>query len=283
MVSLLIDDRGELRSANDSQLRKQLCTTLSGADLARYAIINLGWVDVRRNPRSIRIRCRPSVITEVTLAGLLMELWNDRSALYSLECFRDDWHATIFSDRAKLTRYLSAITGSQRDAATSTRRFLSRRRSLATSPFATSAMVAQRIATGLPNIASAKPVFDAVFSKRWSLYKLDNDNNQSRLVSVGAGYTPFNPQWRDCDAPLTTCDYGDPAFGSWVAASHRVVHESRTAVCDDIDAIVNFKRIGDVRLRYSRLLLDLDHPSDGRLILSAAVSNSAVNLRQHVS
>ena len=124
---------------------------------------------------------------------------------------------------------------------------------------------------------------DSLFKGRWSLCELDTERCHTIVRYIGDSYTPFNPRWFSAARDSSLCAYGDDPYGLWVAKHHRSVLDGDVPVIDEVDAIVSFPRIGDARLRYSRLTAPVTMKNGRRLVLTAAVNSSGVDLRKIAS
>jgi hypothetical protein len=96
---------------------------------------------------------------------------------------------------------------------------------------------------------------------------------------VGRGFTLFNPAWHHQATGPTLGSYADVAYGDWIAAQRLEIASTRKTVFDQVDAIVNFPRLGETRLRYARATFPLALTNGAQYIVSAAASDSGINLR----
>ena len=96
MSLLVFDDKGVQWDATSPQLVEALHSSIVGEDLARYAVMNLGFVAAEANDRSVRIRVRPESVAQPALAAALDWLFDcapDRVVVSSFE--KTWWHTLV--------------------------------------------------------------------------------------------------------------------------------------------------------------------------------------------
>ena len=96
---------------------------------------------------------------------------------------------------------------------------------------------------------------------------------------VGQGFTLFNPQWHQQATGPSLDRYADANYGAWIAAQRQHIARTRATVFDQVDAIVRFPRLGETRLQYARATFPINLADGAQYIVSAAVSDSGINLR----
>ena len=99
------------------------------------------------------------------------------------------------------------------------------------------------------------------------------------MDQVGQGFTAFNPAWHQQATGPSLDRYADAAYGAWIASQRLTIAATRATVFDQVDAIVNFPRLGETRLRYARTTFPIALASGAEFVVSAAASDSAINLR----
>ncbi|NJO34272.1 MAG: hypothetical protein HC869_15200 [Rhodospirillales bacterium] len=259
-------------------------TRLCGAVLTEFAVKNLGWVEIGTARNAMHVRCRPSMTSDCALAALLYHIWDHAHDTVVLTAWLDAWQHFILRDRQMFTRLLSSlIHGGRAPAFWSGHRLISRATDQVTSPFGEVAPIARAIGEGAALLQDVAPAFDALFRNRWSICEPDTARGHTVIRAIGRGYTPFNPRWFAQAKNTTLCAYADEDYGLWVARTHRFATQQRQPLFDEVDAIVTFPRIGETRLRYSRMTMPLVRPDGGRLVLTVALSDSAIDLRQSLS
>ncbi len=279
----VIDEFGQRWALNDPHLRLSLSTTLQGAGLKTYLTVNLGWISVRTLPNAFHVRIRPSSVSDEALATLLYQVHDRPGATVMLDIYCGAWRHFLMRDRRMFVQFLASIIAGERKTFWPGERLLNQWTFENSSPFSDKIKFARTLGSTTTSQSDLKCALDALFNGRWALHELDTERGHSLIEDIGSSYTPFNPKWLATARGQTICAYGDEPYGLWIASKQKTAYETATATFDNVDAIVAFPGIGDTRLRYSRLTLPLRRPDGRRLILSAAVSNSSIDLRQIVS
>jgi hypothetical protein len=245
----LIDDNGECWPLHATELRARLNVNLPDDSLIDYLLLNLGWIEVASGPGRASVRCRPRVVSDRGLASLLYML---------------PGVATI-------------IGGMQAGQQLPQQSLLNRRIAPTASPLfsAYSAVVPQL--TGAIGLDEIKAPLDTAFGGRWCVCHVEAPD--VIVDRVGQGFTLFNPAWHQQALGPTLGAYADPAYGAWIASQRLEIATSRTTVFDQVDAIVHFPRLGETRLRYARATFPITLADGAQFIVSAAASDSAINLR----
>lgn len=283
-LSLLIDEHGESWPLDDPAVYACLRTCLRGPALANFAIRNLGWIEIRMARRALLVRCRPALTSERALAALLYHVWDNAHETVVLMTLQEAWQHFILRNRHIFTRLLgSLIQGARAPAFWSGDRLISRTVDQPSSPFGHVAPIARTVGEGAARLEDVAPIFDKLFRNRWSICEPDAERGHTVIRAIGQGYTPFNPRWFAQAKDTSLCAYADEDYGLWVARTHLSVTEKRRPVFDEVDAVVNFPRIGETRLRYSRMTMPIVRPDGRRLVLTVALTDSAIDLRQTVS
>lgn len=281
MTPYLIDEAGNKWIAGDPLLRTHLMAGCSQEALIRFAVENLGWVKVHERPRGLRIACRPGFLTDQSLAMLLMSVYDANPVTIALDVLDTNWEHLLIRDRQAFVRLLSGLVSGHRDMVVpSELRYLSAPSSERNSALALPTKVATTCLRLANKPSDVHESLDVIFHGRWHICSLDTETGHSIAQAIGNSFTPFNPGWHDLGLNQSLCMYGDPGYGLWVAAHHRRIVATQQAVFDDVDAIVSFPRIGETRLRYRRISLPIDYDGGRSVVLSAAVSDSSVDLRQ---
>jgi hypothetical protein len=282
--SVLITENGEAWSRDDPALSSFLRTRLRGAALTEFVVKNLGWIEISTARNAMRVRCRPAMTSDRALVTLLYSIWDYAHDTVVLTAWQDAWQHFILRDRQMFTRLLSSlIHGARAPGFWTGHRLMSRAIDQVTSPFGKVSPIARAIGEGTALLQDVAPAFDALFRNRWSICEPDTERGHTVIRAIGHGYTPFNPKWFAQAKDTTLCAYADEDYGLWVARTHCLTAQQRQPLFDEVDAIVTFPRIGETRLRYSRMTMPLDRPDGARFVLTVALSDSAIDLRQSLS
>jgi hypothetical protein len=281
MRSCLIDEDGHAWDTNSERLSTSLGTHLSGTALESYVVKNLGWLLFAQTNRSVRVSCRPSLVTDATLAELFDRLYQIDAPTIAGDLLTNDWNHSIFGSRVKFTRYLSALVDGERKLKRNgNARLLRKSKPAESSKLYEAARLAQTVIQGTTQLKDVEPVLDQIFAGRWSLFDVNSiETATTTLRAIGGGYTPFNPRWLSTAPGQSLKSYGDDSYASWASQHYCEASIHNRVTFDDVDALVEFPSIGATRLRYSRVLLPFQLDSGSPLVLSGAITDGSVNLR----
>ena len=274
----LIDQSGQHWNSSDSRLARQLGSRLTGDALAKYSVMNLGFASVVSTNRFVRVACRPSILTPPTIIAMLHYVHDQRAATIGFDYFTRTWNHIIVANRAKFRNLLFSLACVERDDGDHDR-LLRRPIDGRLSPLRGKVSAARRIFSGAPLVEDVAPPLDKLFAGRWSLHEFNTETGHAVVRGIGKSYTPLNPAWLATAIGSSLCSYADEGYGRWVAQHHREALASDKPVFDEVDAILEFPTVGTARLCYSRLTLPVSVRQEPRLVLSAAVSDSRINLR----
>ncbi len=279
----LIDPNGELWDGVSEQLRHRLGAAISGPELAGYLVRNLGWVIVRSKGDVCELKCRPSMMTDATLAALLYKIHDARrGTAFAIDFGLQDGVTQVIRDVTVATTVLSSLVGNSSRTETLWRgeRFLSRTLSEEDTPFNATSDQLRTILDGASNFKRAADRVSQLINTRWSLSSLsENDGDWVELFNSG-GFTPFNPAYPKRQHGSRLSDYAsDVEYIRWVSQCRRQVLEQGRSDLSAVDAIVHFDRVGEARLRYNRLCIPIRY--NGRnAVLMAAQTDPSIDLRQ---
>ena len=280
MNDIVIDENGVSWTVDSPELSSYLSTSLRGERLRSYAVKNLGWICIRARRNGLHVKCRPSLLSDGALTALLFYVHDRPNLSIALELLLNEPRHFLLRDRRMFVGFFAAVVVSERKSGFwSGPRLLNRLTPPAQSPFAKHAAAARHAAEAVEDASQLRSVFDRLFTGRWALHSLDAERGHTVIDDIGTAYTPFNPKWLGTARGQTLCAYADEPYGLWIADLQRASRDSGQPIWDDVDAVVAFPGIGDTRLRYSRMTLPLRRPDGQILILSAAISNSGIDLR----
>lgn len=274
----LIDQSGRLWNSADPRLAGQLSSRLTGSALAKYAVMNLGFASVSAQARFVRVSCRPSILTPMTIIAVLHYVYDQRSTTIGFDYFTGHWNHIIISSRDKFRNLLFSLTCAEQGDDRHDR-LLRRVVDGQTSPLRGKVSAARRIFNGAPSIQDVASPLDKLFGGRWSLHQFDTETGHSVVREIGKSYTPLNPAWLATAVGNSLCGYANEEYGRWVADHHFTALLADKPHFDEVDAVLDFPTVGTARLCYARLALAVSVRKGPRLILSAAVSDSRINLR----
>ena len=277
-MTTLIDQNGQLRSSRDPAFTRSLGTRLFGDAFAKYAVMNLGFASIATRDTFIRIGCRPAIVSGPTAIALLHYVHDHAAATIGFDYYTTVWNHIIVANRAKFRNLLFSLTSSGHTEP-QVDRLLRKRIDGRRTPLRSKVSAARRIFGGAPRQDDVATPLDRLFAGRWSLHELDREAGQTIVRKIGTSYTPLNPAWLATAVGSSLCSYANEDYGRWIAAHHHEALGSNEPLFDEVDAIVDFPTVGPVRLCYSRLTLPVAVQDNDRLILSAAISDSGIDLR----
>ena len=275
----IIDETGRIWGLGDGLIERHLRTTLTGTALANYVVENLGWIEIGRPDDAITIRCRPALVSGRALGCLLYCLHDGAPSRYSLSVLGSVWQHTILRSKSEVATIItgmaqvSPIAGS---AAAETR-FIRKEIDPLFSPLSASATELQVRSRAARHVDELTPSMQHIFKGKWCICHVEESD--VIMDRVGSGYTPFNPRWLQCATGLSLDRYADRKYGAWITSMREEVGRKRKAVFDNVDAIVEFPRLGPTRLRYARCTVPIQLKTGAQFVVSASRSDSSINLR----
>jgi hypothetical protein len=274
----LIDENGEFWPLHAPELRARLGVNLPDDSLIDYLLLNLGWIEISANQTRSSVRCRPRVISDRGLASLLYGLYDAASPRILLSVFGTDWQHSIHRAVPAVATIIGGMQASRAVVQPHEMGALLNRQIVpSASPlFSAYTSVIDRL-EGAARLDDIRAPLDTAFGGRWCVCHVEAPD--VIIDHVGQGFTLFNPAWHHQAIGPTLGSYADAAYGAWIASQRLEIANSRKAVFDQVDAIVNFPRLGETRLRYARATFPMALADGAQYIVSAAASDSAINLR----
>ena len=129
-------------------------------------------------------------------------------------------------------------------------------------------------------IVQMSAVLDRQFASRWFLNDVRRCDGHVTIFGRGSGFPPFDPVFTRKVEGAGLEQVGDPDYRAWVASSLADVAATGEARFDDVDAIVGWPRLGDIRTRYWRLMTPILDLGNGLCrVLAASGNDSGIDLR----
>jgi hypothetical protein len=280
MKTFLFDDRGDVWDAASHRLADALGASIGGAELADYAIRNLGYVAVSENGGSVRVRLRPAAISPIAFSALLYWL-NDRPLDRILISFLErEWMHEVFgSCRDAVARLLSLCTSDQNARSGE---FLRQNRDLGELPASSPLRGLLDIWTdtfGRNDRERLWKIASQALHGRYALLEVPDQSSQIVFREVGPGFLSFNDRWRAQASGLRLEDQPDYSYGKWLTATYRDAALRGRPTLEDVDAIVRNPAGDRRRVRYKRLLLFARRQPEALSVLSASVIDDSIDLR----
>jgi hypothetical protein len=284
MSSLLFDDRGQIWDARSCWLAEDLCSSLRGEELVRYAVRNLGFIAVKKIDRSLRIRLRPAVVSPIAFSALVYYLADNGPERVLVSVLDRDWrHALFGSLEAAIQHLLSLCRASQDDRSDD---FVRRSKALnALDPNSALGELYRlwRDAGGPIPHERLGSLLERGLQGRYVLVERHKSYPDLTLRAVGPGFLSYDQRWLSLASGLRVEDQPDYYYGQWVAQAYREVTRNPAPRLEDVDAIINTARLGRSRVRYTRLIVPVLFSSGPECLLGASLIDPAINLRVEVS
>ncbi len=280
MKTFLFDDRGEMWDAASRQLASELCASISGTELANYAIRNLGYVSVSENNGSVRVRLRPAAVSPIAFSALCYYLMDRRPERIVLSRLDRDWtHEFVGTDVNVLRRLVHLVPVSHADRLGD---FVSQIKKVdgiaATNPLATLFKLWKEEGEPLEYERIAR-LLEQGMAGRYVVVQTGETNSDVFLRAVGPGFLSYDDGWRARATGLRVEDQPDYYYGRWVAQAYRDTTSDGGPRLEDVDAIVSTPRVGRSRIRYTRLIVPIKASSGTECLLGASLIDPDINLR----
>ncbi|HJZ43275.1 MAG TPA: hypothetical protein VJ233_06115 [Hyphomicrobiaceae bacterium] len=280
MKTFLFDDRGEKWDATSRSLASALCASISGAELANYAIRNLGYVSVSESNGSVRVRLRPAAVSPIAFSALCYYLMDRKPERIVLSRLERDWsHEFIGADVNVLRRLLHLVPVNHADRVGDFVSQTKRIEGIAPSnPLAALFKLWQEAGEALEYERIAR-LLEQGMSGRYVVVQTGETSSDVFLRAVGPGFLSYDDDWRARSTGLRVEDQPDYFYGRWVAQAYRDTTSDGAPRLEDVDAIVSTPRIGRSRVRYTRLIVPIRSPSGSECLLGASLIDSDIDLR----
>ena len=276
--SWLIDDLGEVLVADPLAIARRVgIEPIEGT--SDYLISNMGWIGLTLRRGSWHIRLRPKVVSDCAVVGLLYWLRDHPSRPSAISWLDKIWQL----ERAESTEAAISLLGYLLDRPNANTRsspkFLSKPSGKA------EAIWTRASSTVLPllNMAGPSPVLfaamDHYFNKRWSLLEVDKGSLAVSVIKLGKGYPPLHPSFNSGAHGKLLSEIADQSYSDWVARSYQAVAESGQPICEEVDAVIRWPRLGEIRTRYLRVIIPVANFENSCRVMSASTNDSGIDLR----
>jgi hypothetical protein len=272
----LIDEHGQRWSVHGLQVKQHLGSAIGGTMLAAFAVMNLGWIEIRAHQRRIGVRCRPTIISETAFCELIYLVLDHQEGSIALSVFGHEWNHYVYRDRNALITMLGAL----RTAPVSREpKLFSCRQSREDSPFADRVVETMAMCRERSHVEAVEHDLNVIFPNgRWTLSHIDLASRHLVIDRKGSGFTPFNPNWAAMRNGAPLHHYAGDEYAEWVTQTRRRVGETQEIAYDEVDATVWFPGLGYSRLRYTRVTIPIELAGGRPFVVSAAVTNTSINL-----
>jgi hypothetical protein len=280
MKTFLFDDRGEAWDASSHRLAGALSASISGAELANYAIRNLGYVSVKESNGSVRIRLRPAAVSPIAFNGLLYWLHDRQPERVLVSSLDGEWTHEMFGSCREAVSRLLILCATDPEGRSD--EFLRQARELDDLPTSSPLLGLLDIWTdtfGLDDRERLWNITSEALNGRYALLEVPERSSQIVFQEVGPGFLSFNDEWRSQASGLRLEDQPDYSYGKWLTSTYRDAAVRGRPTLEDVDAIVCKPGGERRRVRYKRLLLFARRRPEALSVLSASIIDDSINLR----
>jgi hypothetical protein len=272
----LIDPEGEVVDFDDSRLQRYGNERTRRSAVVRYLISRLGWIEVIQNNRGIRLKCRPSMITEAALATVLFHLADHPESPLALSVLGTEWRHVVHIVRQEAITLLDSMRVQNPKKQMLLKR---RRRSEASLHGQTSQALTAYCSTPRSSSEVVEFCKEMYSNGRWSMSHFDSSSDIV-MDYVSDGYTPFNAGWMSRGGIQSLDTYAGRDYAQWVARTRAYAIESGEAIFDDVDATIPFPGIGMSRLRYTRATTPIRLACGSMYAVSTAITDTSIQLKE---
>ncbi len=273
----LIDADGEFVDLNSKRISSKFDRQLSRAAIVQYLITNMGWVEFVRNARGMRLRCRPAIISDTTLATVLFEMADNPDCPIALSVLGSEWRHLIHAGHRDVVTLIEGM----RIEHSGKQRLLRIRRQAAVSPHHRTSQILQDYCVSARTASEVVDFCNRLYlGGRWSLSHFNGDDPRLVMDYVSDGFTPFNSGWVSHYSSSSLDAYAGQDYARWVAKTRAHAIVTRETIYDDVDATIPFPGIGLSRLRYARATIPVRLACGSMHVVSCAVTDMSIRLKE---
>jgi hypothetical protein len=284
MSRWMIDDLGNIRPAGPTALATILGvsnpTTVAEAErLEEFAILNVGLIVVETQSGAVGIRCRPAILSQYAVATLDYWLLDQANVPVAISWYDKSWeieHAPIARTAVSFFSYLLELKARPPLPADRIR----------AQPSLQAARIWQRLKAGMAKLTTGSfnqdqyaRILDPIFHGRWTIFDVTTGTAKIEVVASGQGYPCLDPAFTPSERHRRFEMLTDTGYREWLTAGYLEVARSGNPRFEDVDAIVQWPRLGDLRTKYWRILAPLQSTPECCRILSASGNDSGIDLR----
>jgi hypothetical protein len=284
MSRWMIDDLGGIRPANAAALATVLgvSSPISDVDANRledYGILNVGLIIAEARRETIAVKCRPAVLTDRAIATLDYWLLERPRVPVAISWYNGTWEherAPAARTAVSFVTYLSELRGRPPLPAERIR----------AQPSLQAARTWQRLKAEAAMLTTGRMteerygrVLNPIFHGRWTVFDVATGTAKIEVVASGNGYPCLDPAFTPSQGRERFEMLADRGYRDWVTAGYLDVARSGRSRFEDVDAIVEWPRLGDLRTKYWRIVVPLHATGERCLILSASGNDSGIDLR----
>jgi hypothetical protein len=280
MQHWMIDNFGELHRSTSDSLYKSMGNVERGTAAESYAIENIGFIAITERKPSIHIRFRPEIVSEQAIASLYYWLFDFADKKIAVSWLENVWNTehvkstpdavTLISSTMENLSRLGRLTGPRIISIPSNAvRARWREHAAHIEPF----LDVGDITDGL------QQDLNLTFRGRWSIYNISLPVKSVTAIARGPGYPPLHPMLKGELKDFSYQKIPDRDYVQWVDATYIKIARNGDAVFEDVDAVVEWPRFGEMRTRYWRILIPFNRSAASANLLAISGTDSSIDLR----
>jgi hypothetical protein len=273
----LIDGDGNDSSLALSPVLRRLGNSSPLADLALFAVRNLGCIATVKTSRLCRIWLRPTHAKPVALAAAFGWIGTKSSDRVCISEFDNGWRDHLFPSRVSAIQFL---IGAETTRGYRRYDFLRRRRhvdDLASTPGLIPLLQTWRKLGGRFDRDRLDPVLSGPVADRFVLVEVCGQTPVVR--DFGTGIVMLDDRWRQHGRGARLQDMYDFAFGRWSAQTYIEALPFAAPVLEEIDATANVPGRSRARFCYKRIILPFQTDEGSTVLLGASALDPTIDLR----
>jgi hypothetical protein len=280
MRHFMIDDFGELHQAGSTSLIQTLGYVESGVATEKYAIENIGYVAITERISSIHIRFRPAIVSEQAIAGLYFWIFDHADRNIAISWLEGVWnteHVKSCSDAVSLISH--TLEGLSRLGRLSGPRIINQPSDLVQARWlAHSPSILPLLANG--DIEDQlQQSLNRSFNGRWMIHLVNSAERCVNAIAMGRGYPPLHPMYSGTAGEFSFDRLIDQEYAGWVLSSYLNSVVKYTNVFENVDALINWPRFGEIRTRYWRVLIPFHQSEASAKLLTISGTDCSIDLR----
>jgi hypothetical protein len=280
MQTFLFDDKGEIWDAKSPSLAEALQASLSGDELSKYAVKNLGFVAATESDGSVRLRLRPAVVSPTALSALLYWLHDQTIERVLISCLDGEWsHELVRSCEEAMRTLLARVKFNADDRNGDFLSVLQPLHQLQRSSPLRAALDAWSATAGKYDPEVIRPSLQKALDDRFVLVEASGGSPDLLIRDVGSGLTRLAEYWLSRARGLRVEDQPDYAYGKWVARLYQQALLRGEPLLEDVDAVVMWPNQPRQSYRYRRLVLPFKRRDGSTALLGTTLHDPAIDLR----
>jgi hypothetical protein len=279
LSTYLFDPKGELCPWPFVRCRRHWDWDGSPSAFADYAVMELGFVELRERPFGFAMRLSGANVAALALIATIQVL-SDLPPLRTAVCAAQGGapHKMFRSPREAIAELVALWR--ERDA--QDKIFL--RRVQATDNMREGDALGDLMrlwSSGADIVKEGRLNEDAqrFLRGRFALLQVQSDHHTLLIKDWGRAYGSFDERWVQISKGLRFEDQPDYRYASAAVGGYHEAARLRRPVLDDVDALIQRPRSGRARIRYRRLIVPTSSPTGSLFLLSTSLEDRRVDLR----